>query len=213
MSFLIRIYNWILLFDEYGPTPGINHLGSARYSSILGVLISIGSLAFAIAINFSYLRDAYENTNPSIISVTEPYLKPQRITRDSFKFYVQIKYFNITAQFSQTIRSHEYPKIPIGKLTYNSSHYIEEFLSNTSDFNFLRLCSDRSDSVFDFFEKYNEDMVFNPENFTEAEIHNIRHSSLCLPETLNDNLKLLRNGHQSISLTFLRQDLKKIADK
>ncbi len=209
MSYCQKFYNYILLYDDYAPGPSLNHLGSPKYTTLLGLAITIGSIVIAFIGNNKYLQDAIYNTNPTIISSVSLNLKPQLMNKSSFKFYLQIQYLVPETRSLKMIKIEDYPKIAVQKVFFSSNQFSPSLLTGRKRMTFLENCKEKSNDQI--FEGYNDGMIFSSEKLTEKELQKIKETSLCFPTGFNETLTNF--GIASVGLGFMHEAFSKLSIK
>jgi len=206
---LNKFYNFVLSFDLIGPSPKLNFEGRERFSTLIGVFLTLGAFALSCFSNRNSFDSVINNTSPKMLSQNQPLEIPMSINTTTVKMYMQVQYIDPYTKSFKSINKTELPHFLIMKVYYGRTSYKLSNLSNSNnqDSFLTNNCSDK------IFEDFNEGLVFSNEKYTPDEIQEIKSNSLCLPSYLNETLEVLKDGRESLIIVIDRPSMVKLSQK
>jgi len=179
---MYSLYNFIISFDKLSPGPAINHKGNTRYTNLVGLLFTLGTIAVTLYTVIDDIKKYINKTDPDMaISKTYSIDNSFNLTSNSLKFFILIQNFDIHTQKTNNINYSEIKRImnwsdnllpqlaPMISITniYPQSEKIEtisyQYGNISGEANYIPLvqCSKS------FFEDFNNNLDYGMELYTK----------------------------------------------
>ena len=101
---MYSLYNFIISFDKLSPGPAINHKGDTRYTNLIGLLFTLGTIAITLYTVADDIKNFILKTDPDL-TVSKTYSNDNsfNLTSNSPKFFIVIQNFNLHSQYINTV--------------------------------------------------------------------------------------------------------------
>lgn len=185
-----NLYKLILSFDAVGPRPELNYKGNSRYSSIIGVILTISAFFLALVTIKFTLISFHGKINPDVF-ITENFDEDRvvNLNNTNYQFFINVVYLD----------NKTFEHVNINLSEYQSPHILYTEFDGMA-YNISRL-ADMVPCEDEMFMDYNSGF-FSPNLYTQEEVKRIKSFSLCLSDSINLSLKSRSNRKDLLQIAF-----------
>ncbi len=212
---MLKFYNYLLSFDSLSPGPIFAHKGGSHYTTLLGLVFSLLSIALSMFSVSTDLKNFFMNENPRFINGKKFQYNEFNITNESLENFFQVQLFNTKSERFKTLTYKELEVLFTIEKSGKKKVHFPSILNMKVDKDGYHLQTHKNETINhleqcekEIFDNFHKHMEYGEYPYKEDYIADMKDSALCIPSYIKRTIFSYAVARESLAFDIF-QDLYK----